>query len=92
MFSKVLASAAFATVALASIGSANAMPSFNSGLPAAAKTSGIEQVDYRRVCDRDGDRCHSVWIDRDHDRYGRWGWHRVCDRDGDRCRWVRGWR
>lgn len=89
MLSKFLASAAFAAGALSSIGSANAMPSFSSGV-AAANAPAIEQIDWRRVCDRDGDRCHRVWVD--HDRDDRWGRHRVCDRDGDRCRWVYGWR
>jgi len=86
MIGKLLASAAFASLILSTIGGANAAPAFGFGL-SAPHAATVEQVDYRRVCDRDGDHCRRVWVgDRD-DR--RWGWRKICDRDGDRCRWVR---
>jgi len=46
-------------------------------------SSNVEKVYWRRVCDRDGDRCRRVWV-RDDDRRSHWWWrlrHRDRDRD-----------
>jgi len=88
MISKLLASAAFAALMLGTVGGANAAPALGIGLSGIQSGPAIEQVDWRRVCERDGDRCRRVWVgDRDDHRH--WGWRKVCDHDGDRCRWVR---
>ena len=71
MFSKLLASATFASIALASVGSAQAMPAFGPTV-STANAGVVEHVGWRRdhdrdgrwglhrVCDRDGDRCY--WV------------------------------
>ena len=45
--------------------------------------SNVEQVYWKRVCDRDGDRCRSIWINpgfrHDYDRYD-WRFRRDHDR------------
>ena len=91
MISKLLASAAFGMLVLGAAGNANAAPGLGAGLTVANSGPQLEKVWWRRVCDRDGDRCRSVWVrgDRDHDEHRGWGWRKVCDHDGDRCRMVR---
>jgi len=84
--------AACGVALLCSFGGAQAAPQ---ALGAMAPVSPIQNIDWRRVCDRDGDNCHRVFVrdrddrgmrdrDRDHD-----GMRRVCDRDGDNCHWMR---
>ena len=49
--------------------SAQAAPFSGGNIAIGEKGGGIEQVYWKRVCDRDGDDCHRVWIrDRDDDR------------------------
>ena len=90
MSSKLLASAAFAALVLGAAGSASAAPMFGAGLTVNSSGSQIENVYWRRLCDRDGNDCHRVWVnpfrfyDRDDDRRW-WRWNRDHDRrDHDR--------
>ena len=74
MDKKLLALMAVSTL---SLGTAQAFPvPQNTGMPV------VQNIDWRRVCDRDGDRCRRVWV-RDRD-------DRIILRFGDRDRnWWR---
>ena len=61
----LLATAALSTLAIGVAATAvEAAPIAGVQAIAQAAPSNIDNVYWRRVCDRDGDRCHRVWIHR----------------------------
>ena len=85
MLKQLFVSAAFSALALSSaLTSAQAAPFSGGTIVIGEKGAGIDKIWWKRVCDRDGDRCHRVWIRNDDDRpYFRF---RFRDRDGDERR------
>ena len=64
----LLASAAIGALSLgAAITAAQASPLLGGKLTAQESSSAVEKIWWKRVCDRDGDRCRRVWIRRDRD-------------------------
>ena len=82
----VFAATAFAALALGgAFASAQAAPALGTGLSISHDGSVVDKVWWKRVCDRDGDRCRRVWIgDRDRDDHG-WRWRRWCRWHPNRC-------
>ena len=68
MSKSLFVSAALGVLALGSaVSTAQAAPFSNAGITV-ENTGGAQKVWWKRVCDRDGDRCHRVWIRDDYDR------------------------
>ena len=84
MRNTLLVSAAVGALSLGTaMTSAQAAPAFCAPLSTAGVTSNVENVFWKRVCDRDGDRCHSVWVRgfEDGDRFRERARERVRERE-----------
>ena len=64
----MLTSAACSAIALGfALTEANAAPTLSGRIAATGANTDLQNIWWRRICDRDGDRCRRVWVREDED-------------------------